>query len=483
VLVPGPATGQSMDYFALGDSVTKGKSYPELNCGETYTGGYPRRLDDLLLCPTCAVTNHGKDGDTTGEMLSRLSNILDDQDWAVMLLMGGTNDIFQSVSNNTIEANLREAASRAAEQGVDTVFASTIRFHELLTSSAKDSAAEDLRNRVSALANEQGHSGYFVDSWATLCPNSTCFANEYLHDCALAGQDAVGHPDKSGHDILADLFRDEIEKDSLPTPPTPVSPTGTGAAPTEFTWSIDPGDSATWYRLEVDGPKGNILTHWYQKEVCSGGLCSASPTLPSSSGNHLWRVRGRSPREHSAWSVDQAFEIIGDVPGPANPLSPEGDLFTDMPRFAWSPGVGATDYYLEILDDLSSPVFDQSYDAESTCDESGCSVVTGASLALSDYQWKITPQNTFGNGPVSAPMLFSRVACSQVTLELDNQIISTPELFEACETIHAGDLLGNGDFVVSDGGEVTLHAGDTVVLEDGFAVLDGGELVLRVDPQ
>jgi hypothetical protein len=473
-----------MDYFALGDSITHGLSYTQKDCGNPYTGGYPPRLANLLQCPSCAVDNKGIPGETTAEMMSRLAGILDDKEYAVMLLMGGTNDITQGVSNATIEANLREIASNAAEQGVDTVFASIIRFHYLLTSSARDSAALDLKNRISALAAEAGHSGYFVDTWAALCPNQSCFASHYMHACALAGEDSVGHPDNSGHDILADLFRDEIEKEAIPAAPIPVSPAGAGQAPSEFTWNIASGDSATWYRLEVDGPKGNILTQWYQKAVCSGDVCTVSPSLAFGLGNHTWRVRGRSPRGHSAWSTVQPFEVVGDPPGSSTPLSPEGNLFTDMPRFSWTAATLGTDYDLEILDGVASPVFDQTYSAASTCDQGSCSVVTGVSLALGDYQWRVTPQNAFGDGPTSAPMLFSRITCSEPTLDLDNQTITTaPEFFEACETLSAGDLFGKGGFVVGAGGEVTLHAGLTVVLEDGFSVLEEGELVVRVDPR
>ncbi len=65
--------------------------------------------------------------------------------------------------------------------------------------------------------------------------------------------------------------------------------------------------------------------------------------------------------------------------------------------------------------------------------------------------------------------------CADLTLE--NQTVTTVELFEACGTIFAG----NG-FVVGSTGDVTLRAGGSVVLQDGFSVQAGGSLDIEIDP-
>lgn len=61
-------------------------------------------------------------------------------------------------------------------------------------------------------------------------------------------------------------------------------------------------------------------------------------------------------------------------------------------------------------------------------------------------------------------------------LVLADQVVDTAELFSACETITAG-----AGFVVGATGDVTLEAGRTVVLDDGFAVESGGRLRVVVD--
>jgi hypothetical protein len=54
-------------------------------------------------------------------------------------------------------------------------------------------------------------------------------------------------------------------------------------------------------------------------------------------------------------------------------------------------------------------------------------------------------------------------------------------LVEACQTVIAGDL-GAGPYVVGAGGDVTLYAGGSVEIQDGFSVSPGGMLTLGVDP-
>ena len=59
--------------------------------------------------------------------------------------------------------------------------------------------------------------------------------------------------------------------------------------------------------------------------------------------------------------------------------------------------------------------------------------------------------------------------------------VTTTEVYEACESVRAGDLLSAGPFVVGTGGDVVLHGGDEVVIENGFEVETDALLELRSD--
>jgi hypothetical protein len=61
-------------------------------------------------------------------------------------------------------------------------------------------------------------------------------------------------------------------------------------------------------------------------------------------------------------------------------------------------------------------------------------------------------------------------------LTLTAQSVDTTELFEACDTITAGP-----DFHVLSGGNVTLRAGESVTLLDGFDVASDATLTIELD--
>lgn len=61
------------------------------------------------------------------------------------------------------------------------------------------------------------------------------------------------------------------------------------------------------------------------------------------------------------------------------------------------------------------------------------------------------------------------------SLVLVAETVSGAGLFEACETVEAGD-----GFAIAGTGDVTLRAGESVVLGDGFSVRAGGRLVVEI---
>jgi len=57
------------------------------------------------------------------------------------------------------------------------------------------------------------------------------------------------------------------------------------------------------------------------------------------------------------------------------------------------------------------------------------------------------------------------------------QTISSTEVFEACNELSAGD-----SFYIVSPGDVTLRAGQRVILRDGFSVGGGARLQVIIDP-
>lgn len=308
-LVPA-AHAQTFAYLAFGDSITRGKC-DNGDCSNTAPGGYPPRLKTLLACGSaCSVDNEGKDGEKTSAGVTRIDSVLNANSYDVLLLMHGTNDIWNNISNATIKANLAQMKSKAANRGVDTVYASIIRWHpDGPNGTSQDADVADLRNKVSDLAD--AGSGYFVDTWAVLCPTMSCFNTHY----APIPPDNGLHPDGSGYGIMAAEFADEITSKSTPGTPTPIDPSGDGGPPTSFTWNRESPIRATWYKVSIDGPSGSVLSEWFEAiDVCSGGSCSISPTIEWETADYSWRVRGRNPNGRSNWSPDEGFFVIAGPP-------------------------------------------------------------------------------------------------------------------------------------------------------------------------
>ena len=72
----------------------------------------------------------------------------------------------------------------------------------------------------------------------------------------------------------------------------------------------------------------------------------------------------------------------------------------------------------------------------------------------------------------------SAVAQPPYDLALSDQTISSTEIFQACHAVSAGD-----GFRITGAGQVTLQAGSSAALRNGFSVDPGGALEVLIDPQ
>lgn len=396
-----PAEGQIFRYMAFGDSITEGR--PEHD--PTGQGGYPGRLDDDLGCmpPNCEVINEGKSGEKTSAGVTRIETLLNADDWDVVLLMEGTNDVFNDISNNTIEANLTLMDTKARDHGVDTVHASIIHLDPDSTGgmdSGKVNAVANLRTRIQNLAAARNR--YFADPWTPLCPNQACF-NQHYHD----PPGAVGHPDPSGFDILSDEFADTIQQRPLPGPPIAVAPTGTVADSTpDFTWNKEAPADATWYQFRLLNAAQSVLhdQRYEETAVCPTSQCSLN--LGSfADGDYTWEVRGRSPRGRSAW-VSTPFTIDTLVPPTLpTPQEPVGYIVETEPSFVWKREIpaNAESYRLKVSD-TGGVIHDVVYPVTGNCIFDTCTVepFSGTPLAPGDYTYRLQGENAAGTGPWTA---------------------------------------------------------------------------------
>lgn len=100
--------------------------------------------------------------------------------------------------------------------------------------------------------------------------------------------------------------------------PTLLAPSGFSfdRTPT-YRWTGVAG--ATWYRLWVNGPSGNVIQQWYSAgAVCSGLNCQVSPATTLGSGSHTFWVQGWAPGgfAHGPWSTSMSFSVLVLIPIP-----------------------------------------------------------------------------------------------------------------------------------------------------------------------
>ena len=471
ILLPTPVRAQVFDYLAMGDSITAG-SFDEQN-----KGGYPGRLDTQLGCTggasSCRVYNKGVGGDTTAQMLSRINGVLGQRTYDVMLLMGGTNDIFNNISNNTIEFNLTEMYNRATSKGVDTVFASIIWFHPNgVHGTSKNSTVQNLRSRVINLAS--GRSGYMVDNWSVLCPKpaGACFNRDYYSCVGVPSNppscgatkvvDPVGHPDASGYDIMTLRFKGEIEKRAFPGVPVPTAPVGAVvASPSTYHWNREQGNVATWYHLEIDGPGGKVHSKWHEaKGNCGAGVCSVDPGKNLAVGTYSFRVRGRTPEARGNWSADLPFTVV-PPPAPMT-VAPTGVHYFASPtqfQFQWNSVATADEYELKVEDSVAMQVVRETY-GSGVCSGSSCAATPSETFGGGDFRWQMRSANVAGQGGWGGWKDFTVVDSSPAASDPDypdREIFNVDPLYSWTGVEHATYY----DIEVS-------VAGGAVLFEDSF---------------
>lgn len=206
--------GAQTKYVAFGDSVTNpGGDFddPSLPCPEEC--GYPARLEDLLQAAgiQAEVVNAGLGGEDTSQALSRLPDVLAQEGGDVLLLMEGTNDISRGYSPETVQFNLDRLAEIAEGRGLEVVHATVIpRVPDAIRGDGDNVLTQQLAWEIREMAFQEGRD--LADPFEVFGSQPNLFADFYA-----PGEDAVGHPNAAGFDLLAEIFFDVLTGvDSVP---------------------------------------------------------------------------------------------------------------------------------------------------------------------------------------------------------------------------------------------------------------------------
>lgn len=204
VLLPGPAAAQTRKYLAFGDSITEGVG----DSPSHEERGYPPRLEDLLRAAgvNVIVENHGKGGEKTPDGLMRINSVLDQGTAGdVLLLTEGTNDISKDVGIETTIFNLDEMRNRAANRGIDTIFATVIPRRPDARFDPTNEMTDQLNGRIRNLAGLRQRR--LTDPYEVFLTTPNLY--QQLYDPAV--DDPVGHPNAAGYDRLARIWFNNIQ--------------------------------------------------------------------------------------------------------------------------------------------------------------------------------------------------------------------------------------------------------------------------------
>ena len=170
-------------YIAFGDSITEGT-------GSSDFTGYRVKLADLLITQygTANIINCGKGGEGTSSGLSRIDNVLREENGLYILIMEGTNDSHgggTSVAFN-IDQMAQEALNQNAIPIVATIIPATADFNDVIL----------LNNaNIRDIAEENGYE---------LADIEQAFYN--TGDYASLIDDSLFHPNDDGYTIMANTW-------------------------------------------------------------------------------------------------------------------------------------------------------------------------------------------------------------------------------------------------------------------------------------
>ncbi|MCI0529794.1 MAG: hypothetical protein L0Y56_20315, partial [Nitrospira sp.] len=156
-----------------------------------------------------------------------------------------------------------------------------------------------------------GPSGNVIQTWyesSTICSTSTCSVTPSTTLVNGTHSWKVRTWNSSGNGPWSSVLNFTVNASSLPGRATLISPSGiiTTSTPT-YQWNKV--SNSTWYYLWVNGPSGNpVIQQWYQGSVvCSGSICSVTPTTTLGSGSYTWWIQTWNSAGFGPWSLGMSF--------------------------------------------------------------------------------------------------------------------------------------------------------------------------------
>jgi acyl-CoA thioesterase-1 len=200
LLLPRDAAAQAKRYIGFGDSITYGVGDEKNPAG---LGGYTPRLQTLLNARgvSATVVNAGLPGEDTAGALSRINSVLN-RGGDVLLLMEGTNDINEKVSEETTVANLNQIATRAENHGLQVVHATVVPRLPSANYDDNNRITADFAGKVRELAWSKQRG--LADPFEVFFHETPDFTVLYG-----GGADKL-HPNAAGYDVMAKVFADVL---------------------------------------------------------------------------------------------------------------------------------------------------------------------------------------------------------------------------------------------------------------------------------
>lgn len=180
---------RGIEIIAFGDSITSGTGSP--------VGGYPARLQKLVEShgKPCKIYDFGIPGEKTDAGAKRIDEVLNSTPADMILIMEGTNDVRKNYPWKVTQKNLQFIIDRAKAKGVLPVLAT-------LTPSDQGQSEVLIPGRWNPMIIELAqkneipvvdHYGAIEAKWEEL------------------NLDGI-HPNEAGHDYVAQIWDDAIEK-------------------------------------------------------------------------------------------------------------------------------------------------------------------------------------------------------------------------------------------------------------------------------
>lgn len=195
---------------------------------------------------------------------------------------------------------------------------------------------------------------------------------------------------------------------AAPAAPAITGPSGTlKTSKPALTWNAVP--NANQYSLWINkvGQTSAALSVSVNADVCSGNMCSYTPTTALADASYEFKARAGTDAGWSAWSTPTSF-TLNTVPTVPELVSPGGQISINNPAYTWKVVPGASRYYLMVYAEKSSSyVIYRTLTADAVCGAETCAYTSTLKLGHGNYKFKVRAGNATVWSAYSAFMTFN----------------------------------------------------------------------------